>query len=53
MAARAWYALDELMKARTMDGLQRYETRFDRQFVRSMKMLQDLRAEKRNFAERT
>jgi hypothetical protein len=53
MAARAWYAIDELMKGRTMDGLHRYESRFDRQFVRSVKLLQDLRARNSNSAERT
>ena len=53
-AERAWYAMRELIQSSdVMDAMNRYEVRFDRQYMRALKMLRELRAKEGTFAERT
>jgi hypothetical protein len=44
LAERAYYALAELIETkRIMDAMHRYESRFDRQYMRALSMLEDIR----------
>ena len=44
---RAFHALSELVeKKRIMEAMHRYEVRYDRQYLRALKMLQELQAGK-------
>ena len=47
-AERAFHALSELVeKKRVMEAMHRYEVRYDRQYLRALKMLQELQARKK------
>ncbi len=46
-AERAWWAMREIMKkSNILDLMNRYETRFDRQYTRALRTLRELRPQK-------